>query len=199
MTLILASKSASRKAMLEGAGIAFDAVAADLDERGLEAAMEDALAEEIAQALSAAKAAAVSAAHPGRLVLGSDSLVEVDGKRFDKPASREDAADHLRFFSGKTMRLHSAAALILDGRTLWVGHDMAALTVRELSEAFIEAYLDAEWPEVGGCVGVFRIEGRGAHLFETIRGDQFSVLGMPLLQVLAALRDHAESAEGLLQ
>ena len=199
MTLILASKSASRKAMLEGARIAFEAVAADLDERALEAAMEDVPAEEIAQALSAAKAAAVSADHPGRLVLGSDSLVEVEGKRFDKPASREDAAAHLRFFSGKTMRLHSAAALIRDGRTQWVGHDMAALTVRELSDAFIEAYLDAEWPDVGACVGVFRIEGRGAHLFETVRGDQFSVLGMPLLQVLSALRDHAKSAEGLLQ
>ncbi|NVD44464.1 Maf family protein [Qipengyuania atrilutea] len=199
MTLILASKSGSRKAMLEGAGIAFEAVAADLDERALEAAMESAPAEEIAQALSAAKAAAVSADHPGHLVLGSDSLVEVEGKRFDKPASRENAAEHLRFFSGKTMRLHSAAALVLDGRTLWVGHDMAALAVRELSDAFIEAYLDAEWPEVGACVGVFRIEGRGAHLFETIRGDQFSVLGMPLLQVLGALREHAGSAEGLLQ
>ena len=199
MTLILASKSASRKAMLEGAGIAFEPVAADLDERTLEAAMEGAPAKEIAQALSAAKAAAVSADHPGHLVLGSDSLVEVEGKRFDKPASREDAAEHLRFFSGKTMRLHSAAALMRDGRTLWVGHDMAALTVRELSDAFIEAYLDAEWPEVGACVGVFRIEGRGAHLFEMIRGDQFSVLGMPMLQVLSALRDHAESAEGLLQ
>ncbi|MBU1254256.1 MAG: Maf family protein [Alphaproteobacteria bacterium] len=187
--LILASGSASRKAMLEAAGLRFEIVAPDVDERALEAEMHGALADEIAQALSAAKAAAVSAAHPGMPVLGSDSLVEVGGRRFDKPASREQAVEHLRFFSGKTMTLHSAAALAKDGRILWVGSDFARLRVRELSDAFIAAYLDAEWPAVSYCVGVFRIEGRGVQLFESIMGDQFTVLGMPLLQVLAALRE----------
>ena len=184
--IILASNSASRKAMLEAAGVAFEARAGDVDERALEAEMEDAEPAEIAQALAAAKAAAVEASG---LVLGSDSLVEVEGRRFDKPATREQAAEHLRFFSGKVMTLHSAAALARDGRIVWMGSDFARLKVRQLSEEFIEAYLDAEWPEVSYCVGVFRIEGPGVQLFDSIMGDQFTVLGMPLLQVLGALRE----------
>ena len=184
--IVLASNSASRKAMLDAAGVAFEARPADVDERALEAEMEGAEPDEVAQALAAAKAVAVSDA---RIVLGSDSLVEVDGRRFDKPASREQAADHLRFFSGKVMTLHSAAALAKDGQIVWVGSDFARLRVRELSEDFIAAYLDAEWPEVSYCVGVFRIEGPGVQLFESIMGDQFTVLGMPLLQVLDALRE----------
>ena len=184
--IVLASNSASRKAMLEAAGVAFDARATDVDERLLESEMEGAEPAEIAQALAAAKAAAVS---DGRLVLGSDSLVEVGGRRFDKPQSRAQAAEHLRFFSGKVMTLHSAAALAKDGQIVWVGSDFARLRVRELSEKFIEAYLDAEWPAVSYCVGVFRIEGPGVQLFESIMGDQFTVLGMPLLQVLDALRE----------
>ena len=188
--IVLASNSASRKAMLEAAGVAFEARSADVDERALEAEMDGAEPAEVAQALAAAKAAAVS---DSRVVLGSDSLVEVDGKRFDKPVSRKQAAEHLRFFSGKVMTLHSAAALARDGQIVWVGSDFARLRVRELSEEFIEAYLDAEWPEVSYCVGVFRIEGPGVQLFESIMGDQFTVLGMPLLQVLGALR-----AEGVL-
>lgn len=186
--LILASNSASRKAMLEAAGIAFTASGADVDERALESEMDGAEPGEIAQALAAAKAAAVSDRHPDALVLGSDSLVEVDGRRFDKPTSRESAAEHLRFFSGKVMTLHSAAALARDGQILWIGSDFARLRVRDLSDDFIAAYLDAEWPTVSYCVGVFRIEGPGVQLFDSIMGDQFTVLGMPLLQVLDALR-----------
>ncbi|MEH6684114.1 MAG: Maf family protein [Qipengyuania sp.] len=186
--IVLASNSASRKAMLEAAGIAFEAEGAAVDERTLEAEMEGAEPAEIAQALAAAKAAAVSAARPDSLVLGSDSLVEVDGRRFDKPASRDNAAEHLRFFSGKAMTLHSAAALARGGQIVWVGSDFARLRLRDLSEDFIAAYLDAEWPAVSYCVGVFRIEGPGVQLFESIAGDQFTVLGMPLLQVLDALR-----------
>ncbi|WP_247713349.1 Maf family protein [Qipengyuania polymorpha] len=184
--IVLASNSASRKAMLEAAGVAFEARGADVDERALEAEMDGAEPAEVAQALAAAKAAAVS---DSRVVLGSDSLVEVDGRRFDKPANREQAAEHLRFFSGKVMTLHSAAALARDRQIVWVGSDFARLRVRELSEEFIETYLDAEWPEVSYCVGVFRIEGPGVQLFESIMGDQFTVLGMPLLQVLDALRE----------
>ena len=186
--LILASNSASRKAMLEAAGIAFTAKGADVDERALESEMDGAEPGEIAQALAAAKAAAVSNGQHDALVLGSDSLVEVDGRRFDKPSSRENAAEHLRFFSGKIMTLHSAAALARDGQILWVGSDFARLRVRDLSDDFIAAYLDAEWPTVSYCVGVFRIEGPGVQLFDSIMGDQFTVLGMPLLQVLDALR-----------
>lgn len=189
MTLVLASRSASRRAMLEAAGVAFEARPADIDERALEAAMADADAEEIAQALAAAKAVSVSSADPRRLVLGSDSLVEIEGRRFDKPESREQAAQHLRFFSGKVMRLHSAAALAVDGRITWIDHGLATLHVRQLTDSFIESYLDAEWPAVAGCVGVFRIEARWVQLFERIIGDQFTVLGMPLLAVLEALRE----------
>ena len=187
--IVLASNSASRKAMLEAAGVAFEAESAEVDERALEAEMGDADPDEIAQALAAAKAAAVSANRPGALVLGSDSLVDVEGTRFDKPASRKDAAEHLRQFSGRTITLHSAAALARDGRIVWVGSDFARLRFRDLSEEFIAAYLDAEWPAVSYCVGVFRIEGPGVQLFDAIMGDQFTVLGMPLLQVLDALRD----------
>ena len=184
--IVLASNSASRKAMLDAAGVSYVAQAADIDERALEGEMEGTDPAEIAQALAAAKATAVSS---DKLVLGSDSLVEVDGRRFDKPATLDQAAEHLRFFSGKVMTLHSAAALAREGRIVWMGSDFARLRVRELSEAFIDAYLDAEWPEVSYCVGVFRIEGPGVQLFESIMGDQFTVLGMPLLQVLGALRD----------
>ena len=187
-TIVLASASSSRRAMLDAAGVAFVAVPASIDERALEADMLGNDPDEIAQALAAAKAAAVSAQRPGEWVLGSDSLVEVAGRRFDKPANREDAADHLRAFSGRTMTLHSAAALARDGRIDWVEGDFARLAVRELSEDFIAAYLAAEWPAASGCVGVFRIEGLGVQLFERVIGDQFTVLGMPLLPVLAALR-----------
>ena len=184
--IVLASKSASRMTMLDAAGVAFEARGADVNERALEAEMEGAEPAEVAQALAAAKAAAITSE---QVVLGSDSLVEVDGRRFDKPASREQAADHLRFFSGKVMTLHSAAALAKGGQIVWVGSDFARLKVRELSEDFIEAYLETEWPAVSHCVGVFRIEGPGVQLFETVMGDQFTVLGMPLLQVLDALRE----------
>jgi septum formation protein len=191
-SLVLASKSASRRAMLEAAGVAFECVPADLDERGLEAGLAGAAPDAIALALAEAKALAVARVSPGRLVLGSDSLVEVDGRRFDKPGSRAEAEAHLRFFSGKTMRLHSAAALARDGAVAWRHAATANLRIIGLSDAFIASYLDHEWPAVAGCVGVFRIEGRGVQLFQSIEGDHFTVLGMPLLAVLGALRELGE-------
>jgi septum formation protein len=190
--IILASQSASRRAMLEAAGVEFSAIPAHVDERAIEASMNGAPAEKVALALASAKALAVSRERAGELVLGSDSLVEVDGRRFDKPASREDAAAHLRFFSGKAMRLHSAAAIARNGAVLWQDAAMASLHVIDMSDAFISAYLDAEWPAVAGCVGVFRIEARGVQLFDRIEGDHFTVLGMPLLPVLGALRQLGE-------
>ena len=187
-SIVLASASASRREMLQAAGVEFEISPAAIDERALEAELADCDPAEIAQALAAAKAAAVSETRAGCWVLGSDSLVEVGGQRFDKPSSREDAADHLKFFSGRAMTLHSAAALARDGRIDWVEGDFARLAVRELSAAFIAAYIDAEWPAVSGCVGVFRLEGPGVQLFERVIGDHFTVLGMPLLPVLSALR-----------
>lgn len=189
MTLVLASRSASRQAMLEAAGVAFRAVLADIDERAIENAMPDADGAAVAAELALAKARAVSAREPDAWVLGSDSLVTVADRRFDKPATREEAAEHLRAFSGGTMKLHSAAALVRPGHQAWTHAATARLHVRSLTDGFIERYLDAEWPAVASCVGVFRIEGRGAQLFERIEGDHFTVLGMPLLPVLAALRE----------
>lgn len=187
MTLILASKSLSRQAMLRDAGVAFRAEPAAIDERALEAAMSGTPPNEIVVALARAKALAVSAGDA--LVLGSDSLLVVEGRRFDKPDSREEAQAHLRFFSGKEIELHSAAALVRAGKVVWSHGDAARLQVRDLSDAFVADYLDAEWPAVSGCVGVFRIEALGVHLFETIEGSHFTVLGMPLLPVLSALRE----------
>ena len=186
--LVLASQSASRKAMLTDAGVAFAARAADLDERALEAGLTGAAPGEVALALARAKALAGAAQASDSWVLGSDSLVSVEGRRFDKPRSREEAAEHLRFFSGKVMELHSAAALARDGQLDWDHADVARLKVRDLSDRFIEGYLDMEWPAVSGCVGVFRIEALGVQLFDAIDGSHFTVLGMPLLPVLAALR-----------
>lgn len=186
--LILASQSASRRTMLEAAAVPFMALPARIDERAVEAGLAGHAPPEIARALATAKAQAVSAQHPQRLVLGSDSLVVCAGQRFDKPRDRAEAAAHLRWFSGREMELHSAAALVRDGAVVWDQASLARLTVATLSESFIARYLDHEWPEVAGCVGVFRIEGRGVQLFEAIEGDHFTVLGMPLLGVLGALR-----------
>lgn len=192
--IVLASQSASRRAMLDSAGIACEAIPARIDERAVEAELAGSDPSEIALELALAKAAAVSQSCPGRIVLGSDSLVVVDGRRFDKPGSRAEAAEHLRFFSGQEMRLYSAAALVRDGEPVWQGGAMASLFVTQLSDGFIDSYLDAEWPEVSACVGVFRIEGRGVLLFDRIEGDYFTVLGMPLLKVTGALRSIGELA-----
>ncbi|QUL37273.1 nucleoside triphosphate pyrophosphatase [Erythrobacter sp. JK5] len=188
--LILASKSASRRAMLDAAGVRYEAIPAEIDERRIEAGLTDASPAQIAQALSVAKAAALASEYTDAIVLGSDSLVVVENERFDKPTSRGNAAEHLRFFSGKVMELHSGAALVRDHTCEWSHSDVARLHVREMSDDFIEHYLDHEWPEVGFTVGCFRIEAMGVQLFETIEGDQFTVLGMPLLPVLGALREH---------
>lgn len=192
--IVLASQSASRRAMLEAAGIAFETRSPEVDEHAIKRELIAVPPCEVASILAEAKALAVSIAQPGRLVLGSDSIVDVCDRLFAKPKSRKEAAEHLGFFSGKTMRLHSAAVLMRDGRAVWRHCDIARLTVRRLSAEFIEGYLAAEWPEVAHCVGVFRIEGRGVQLFEAIDGSHFTVLGLPLLPVLAALRREGELA-----
>jgi septum formation protein len=188
--IVLASKSASRRTMLGAAGVEFEARPAAIDERALEAGLGTIDAAGVALALAEAKALSVDGR--GRPVLGSDSVVSADGQRFNKPTSRADAAEHLRFFSARTMELHSAAAIAIGGHLRWSPVARARLKVRELSDDFIERYLVAEWPEVGQCVGVFRIESLGVQLFESIEGDMFTVLGMPLLAVLGALRELEE-------
>lgn len=156
--IILASQSASRKAMLEAACVPFEARGSSVDESEIKRELIGVPGGEVALILAEAKALAVSMGAPGKLVLGGDSMVEVCGRLFDKPKDRADAAAHLAFFSGQTMQLHSAAVLIRDGVTVWRHVETAKLRVRLLSPDFIQSYLDSEWPAVSACVGVFRIE-----------------------------------------
>ncbi len=187
MVLILASASVSRREMLEAAGLSFAVQPAELDEAAVE---RDHLGPPpaLAAKLARAKALTVSALVPGDWVIGSDSVVAVDGRRFAKPATAAEARDHLRAFSGRSMRLSSAVALARGGDIAWHHVGEAKLHVRTLSDRFIDEYLGDEWPAVAACVGVFRIEGRGVQLFETIEGDHFTILGMPLLPLLGELR-----------
>ena len=173
--------------MLVDAGVEHEVLPADIDEAGVKADGEN--PEDLALKLAEAKALAVSGKRPDDWVVGSDSIVTVDGRRFDKPASREEAVEHLSFFSGKPMKLTSAVVLARGGSVDWSRVGQADLAVRTLSNAFIDFYLDAEWPGVGQTVGVFRMEGRGIQLFESVAGGHFTILGMPLLPLLKALRE----------
>ena len=169
--------------MLDAAGVEYRAERPDVDESAVKAGLTE--PEQIAGELAALKARSIGA----DWAIGSDSVVSVDARLFDKPAGREQAAEHLRFFSGKAMVLTSAVALARNGTVDWHCTDRATLQVRLLSDEFIHSYLDAEWPEVGHCVGVFRLEGRGVQLFDRIDGNYFTILGMPLLPLLGALRE----------
>ena len=193
MPLILASQSASRRAMLTAAGVVFDAQSPGVDEHAAKASLAALSPRDLADALAELKARKVSARRPDALVLGSDSLVALaDGTLLDKPESREQAAEHLARMSGGTHHLWSAAVVAEDGRPVWRHVESAKLRIRTLSYSFITDYLDSEWPAVGGCVGVFRIEGLGVQLFDRIEGSHFTVLGMPLLPVLGYLRTRGE-------
>jgi septum formation protein len=185
--LILASSSSIRRAVLDAAGVEYEAIPSRVDETAIKNEHGD--PEMIASKLAQAKALDVSSDRPGDWVAGSDSVVSVEGRTFDKPASRDEAADHLRFFSAKEMRLTSAVALARGEQIGWSHVETATLTVRHLSEEFIQSYLEVEWPDVGYCVGVFRLEGRGVQLFSAIDGSYFTILGMPLLPLLGALRE----------
>lgn len=189
-TLILASQSASRRAMLTDAGVPFTPMAAMVDEDSAKQALADLSPRDLADALAELKAVKIATQVPGALVLGSDSLVALaDGTRLDKPVDRDDAARHLRAMSGGIHDLWSAAVIAENGRAVWRQVDRARLHVRPLSDAFIDRYLDAEWPVIAGCVGCFRVEGPGVQLFNRVEGSHFTILGMPLLPVLAYLRE----------
>lgn len=183
MSLILASTSAIRRHMLDAAGLDYQSAKPEVDEEELKLGLED--AGEIALRLASAKAVSV----PGAWVIGSDSVVSSGGRLFSKPRDRNEAAEHLRSFSGRRMELTSAVALACGGTLDWSHVETARLAVRELTDDFISHYLDAEWPEVGYTVGVFRLEGRGVQLFDRIDGDHFTILGMPLVPLLVALRE----------
>ena len=170
--------------MLDAAAVDYRAVRPDVDEDAVKQRLNDAV--EIASELAAAKACSIAG---GDWVIGSDSVVSCGGRLFDKPRDRDEARHHLRFFSGKAMELTSVVALARGGQLDWRHAETARLKVRELSDEFIRDYLDAEWPEVGYTVGVFRLEARGVQLFERIDGDHFTILGMPLIPLLGALRE----------
>jgi septum formation protein len=189
MRLILASTSASRRAMLDAAGVSYDAMPPMVDEAAAKAALAGASPRDLADALAELKAVKLSAQHPGDLVLGGDSLVVLaDGTILDKPESREVADAHLTRMSGATHDIWSAAVIAEGGRPVWRHVERTRLVVRPLSQSFIQHYLNLEWPAIAGCVGCFRIEGPGVQLFDRIEGSQFTVLGMPLLPVLGYLR-----------
>ena len=186
MSLILASNSEIRCSMLTQAGIEFAVQSPDFNEE-LVKERHAGDGESLARRMAEGKASSI-AALPDAWVIGSDSVVEVDGRRYSKPRDREEAAVHLRSFSGSTMLLSSAVALANGGKLDWSHVETARLEVRPLSENFIQSYLGEEWPAVSYCVGVFRMEGRGVTLFEKTEGSHFTILGMPLLPLLGALR-----------
>lgn len=195
MTIILASGSASRRAMLEAAGVAFEVVRPQVDEDAAKDSLkaEGIDARHLADALAELKSVAVSRRRPGMAVVGSDSIVALaDGTMLDKPDTRERAASQLRAMRGGTHRIVSAVVASRDGVPVWRHVDTAKLHVRAFSDAFLETYLDAEWPAIAGCVGCFRIEGPGVQLFSKVEGSQFTILGMPLLPLLGWLRDIGE-------
>ena len=193
MSLILASASNSRKSLLTAAGIAFTADPADLDEAALMAGLKEASAEVMACCLAEQKALAVSRRHPGKTVLGGDSVIAFEGDHLSKCASLTEARALLARLSGKTHLLVSAAALARDGALLWTHASPCRMAMRELSPQFLDDYLAQEGPAILSSVGCYHYEGRGAQLFDRVDGDYFSVLGLPLLAVLAQLRK-----EGLL-
>lgn len=190
MTLVLASGSATRRAMLTAAGVPFTAQSPGVDEDAAKAGLAGATPRDLSDALAELKALKVSARTPGAMVLGSDSVVALaDGSLLNQPASREEAADHLRRMSGTRHELWSAAVIAEDGRPVWRHVEAARMFVRPLSDGFISQYLDAEWPAISGCVGCYRIEGPGVQLFSRVEGSQFTILGLPLLPLLGYLRE----------
>lgn len=193
MSLILASASSSRKMLLTAAGVAFVADPADLDEATLMAGLKNAGAEAMARRLAEEKALAVSRRHPGKTVLGGDSVIAFEGDYLSKCAGLAEARALLARLSGKTHLLVSAAALARDGALRWAHVSPCRMTMRDLSPQFLDDYLAGEGKAILSSVGCYHFEGRGAQLFDSVEGDYFSVLGLPLLPVLAQLRK-----EGLL-
>ena len=191
MRLLLASKSAARRAMLEAAGVSFETAEAELDEGAAKAGLWGAGfdARGVAEELAQLKALSVEAG-PDALVLGSDQTLErQDGTLLGKPASRDEAWGQLVSLRGTSHRLHSAAVIAERGEAVWWHSETVTLTMRPFSDAFLRDYLEAEWEAIRWSVGGYRIEGPGVTLFERIEGSHFSILGMPLLPVLAYLRE----------
>lgn len=187
--MILASKSRARQTLLANAAIPFDAMPTDVDERALQKNSGLSSPGEIAGLLAREKALFVSSNNPGRYVVGADQTLALGARLFSKPAGRAQAADQLRLLAGGTHELHSAIAVARDGKVLFAEVSVARMTMRHLSESEIEAYLDEAGEAVTTSVGAYQLEGLGVHLFERIEGDHFTILGLPLLPLLAFLRE----------
>lgn len=187
--LILASRSPVRLRLLAAAGLAAEAVPADVDERALEAGLEGAPGPaEVAGALALAKACEVAARHPGRLVVGADQTLDREGQRFSKAGTREAAEAQLLALQGRRHTLHAAYAVVRDGAVLGAGVRSAHLAMRPLDPPAVRRYLDRAGPEVLGSLGCYHFEGLGMTLFDTVEGDHFAILGLPMLDLLATLR-----------
>jgi septum formation protein len=186
--LVLASQSRARQTLLANAGIAFEAIAADIDEREIQQASGLVAPGEIAALLAREKAIAVSSQRPGQFVVGADQTLARGIRLFSKPAGRAGAAEQLRALAGGSHELHSAVAVARDGKIIFETVSTAQMTMRPLGEAEIAVYLDAAGEAVTSSVGAYQLEGLGVHLFEHIAGDYFTVLGLPLLPLLAFLR-----------
>jgi len=180
--------------LLANAGIGFEAAPADIDERAVEKASGLSEPGDIAALLSRHKAVSVSAGRPGRFVVGADQVLAQGEMRFSKPAGRSEAAAQLRALAGRHHELHCAVAVARDGTILFEAAAMARMTMRPLGEADIEAYLDEAGAAVTTSVGAYQLEGLGVHLFERIEGDYFTILGLPLLPLLAFLRSQRQLA-----
>lgn len=189
--LILASQSPFRRMLMENAGLAFETQAAQIDERAAETALaaSNPTPQEIAQALAVEKARDVASRNPGALVIGSDQTLSLDGRVFHKPADMTEAKGHLTAMSGRTHSLNCGIALVRNDETLWRHVSVAHLTMRPLTEDFIDRHLARVGRRVLASVGAYQLEGEGVQLFERIEGDYFTILGLPLLPLLAQLRD----------
>jgi septum formation protein len=187
--LVLASKSDVRGKILAAAGLRFEIRPSQIDERAVEAQVGPLDAAVAARLLAREKAKTVAAIQPGRLVLGADQTLARDNKRFGKPANRAEAAAQLRELRGRSHELNSALALMRDGELLFDCVDTAHLTMRDFSDRFLDDYLDMAGTSALASVGAYQIEGVGVHLFERVEGDYFTILGLPLLPLLAFLRE----------
>ncbi len=188
--LVLASRSDVRGKLLAAAGLWFEIRPAGLDERAVEAQAGKPEPIATARVLARAKASAVAAKQPGQLVLGADQTLARGAERFSKPADRTAAAEQLRRLRGRSHELHSAIALVRDGEVLFEHADSARLTMRDFSDEFIDTYLEAASDAASASVGGYQLEGIGVHLFERVEGDYFTILGLPLLPLLAFLRQN---------
>jgi septum formation protein len=185
--LLLASTSATRRALLESAGLPVETEAPGVDERAIELETQDA-PQDLASRLAAEKVLAVSRRRPGRVVLGADQVLALEGEVLHKPADREAAHQQIARLCGRTHSLHTAFAVAIDGQVKCEGLDSARLTMRRLDERAIDRYLDLAGDAVTQSVGAYRLEGVGIHLFERVKGDHSTILGLPLLPLVAALR-----------